>query len=333
MKVLFCRVTWMEFYRGKQGGDAIVGGGAYPNQTGQAGEVCNFEPHDGYVHGFVHPPGKTIDIKRIAHRVDESIDDAESIDNVLIVWVAPLKGGAPTVVVGWYRNATVFHNLKIFEPVPPIYDANGLAGHYRFKAASDDAVLLPVDARTLEIPTFQKGYMGQPLIWYADSEEGKSVVDRVLALVDGGSAPPRIKPRKTDPEHNAKVEKAAVRTVRKHFERLRYTVKSVEADNVGWDLEAKFGVRRCLRIEVKGLSGSGPVVELTPNEYEKFQEEADDYRLAIVTDALSRTPRLMICRFSGELREWVVEMEGKADGRMEVEPRSSARIRVVPASA
>ena len=134
----------MEFYRGRQGGDAIVGGGAYVNQRKKGGEVCNFEPLGGYVHGFVQSPGKTIDTKRIAHRVGESIDDAESIDNVLIVWVAPLKGRAPTVVVGWYRNATVFRNLQIFDSVPPIYDANGLAGHYRFKATSDDAVLLPV---------------------------------------------------------------------------------------------------------------------------------------------------------------------------------------------
>lgn len=88
-----------------------------------------------------------------------------------------------------------------------------------------------------------------------------------------------------------------------------------------------------MRIEVQGLSGSDPAVELTPNEYEKLQEEADDYHLAIVTDAISRTPLLMICRFSGERREWIVEMEGKADGGMEIEPRISARIRVVPAPA
>ena len=177
--------------------------------------------------------------------------------------------------------------------------------------------------------------MGRPNIWYADSPQAPLVVDQIRRLIKGKPGPPQSKTRKMDPEHNVKVEKAAVRTVRKYFERLGYTVESVERDNVGWDLEAKFGVRRCLRlrIEVKGLSGSGPVVELTPNEYEKFQEEADDYRLAIVTDALSRTPRLMICRFSGELREWIVEMEGKADGRMEIEPRSSARIRVVPVPA
>ena len=327
MRVLFCNVGWMEFYRGLGRGDAIKGGGSFVETEERGGEVCNFEPHDGFVYGYVQPTGKTIDTKRIAGH------DAESIDNVLIVWTAPLNGRFRRVVVGWYRNATVFREFKEFDRVPPVHEENELTG-YRFKAKADDAQRLPIDSRTFGIKKGKKGHMGHSNIWYADSEEGKSVVAQVLALMDGRSTPQPNKTRKTDPEHNAKVEKAAVRTVWEHFEGLGYTVESVEADNVGWDLEAELrGVRRCLRIEVKGLSGSGPVVELTPNEYEKFQEEADDYRLAIVTDALSRTPRLMICRFSGELREWVVEMEGKADGRMEVEPRSSARIRVVPASA
>ena len=91
------------------------GGGAWVEQTGRGGEVVNFAPHDGHVYGYVHHGSDQtpwpIDTKRIAHRVDESIDDAESIDNVLIVWVAPLEGRSPTVVVGWYRNATVFRNL------------------------------------------------------------------------------------------------------------------------------------------------------------------------------------------------------------------------------
>ena len=132
MRVLFCNVGWMEFYRGLSRGDAIKGGGSFVETEERGGEVCNFEPHGGFVYGYVRPPGKTIDTKRI---------------------------------------------------------------------------------------------------------------------------------------------------------------------------------------------------------YEKLQEKADDYRLAIVTDAISRTPRLMICRFSGERREWIVETEGKADGRMEIEPRSSARVRVVPAPA
>ena len=326
MRVLFCNVGWMEFYRGQGRGDAIKGGGSFVETEERGGEVCNFEPHGGFVHGYVRPPGKTIDTKRIAGH------DAESIDNVLIVWTAPRYGRSPTVVVGWYRNATVFRGFQEFGRMPPVHEENELTG-YRFRAKADDAELLSIDSRTFEIQKGKKGHMGHSNIWYADSDEGKSVVDRVLALVDGRPTFQRTKTRKTDPEHNAKVEEAAVRTVRKHFENLGYTVESVEKDNVGWDLEAYLGEKRRLRIEVKGLSGSGPVVELTPKEYKKLQEKADDYRLAIVTDAISRTPRLMICRFSGERRGWIVEMEGKADGRMEIEPRSSAMVRVVPAPA
>ena len=80
--------------------------------------------------------------------------------------------------------------------------------------------------------------MGQSNIWYADTAEGQPVVESVLALVNGTSRPPATRRGKTDPEHNANVEKAAVRVVRRHYSKLGYAVESVEEDNVGWDLEA-----------------------------------------------------------------------------------------------
>ena len=166
MRVLFCNVGWMEFYRGLGRGDAIKGGGSFVETEERGGEVCNFEPHDGFVYGYVRPPGKTIDTKRIAGY------DAESIDNVLIVWTAPRDGQSPTVVVGWYRNATVFRGFQEFVRVPPVHEEDELTG-YRFKAKADDAELLPIDSRTFKIRKHKKGLMGQSNIWYADSEEGE----------------------------------------------------------------------------------------------------------------------------------------------------------------
>ncbi len=322
----------MEFYGSRQGSGEIRGGGAWVEKKGWGGEIINFASHDGHVHGFVQA-GETMNIERIARRVGKTIDGAEFIDKVLIVWIAPRMGQSPTVVIGWYRNATVFRELKILSSVPKIYKENGLCGYYRFKTRISDAVLLPIDARTLEIPTSQKGYIGQHNIWYADSDKASLVVDQIKKLIKGKSRPPRSKIRKTDPEHNAKVERAAIRIVRKHFEKYGYTVESVESNNFGWDLEACLEGKPPLRIEVKGLFGSNPVVELTPNEHEKLQEKTDDYRLAIVTNATSSTPRLMICRFSGECQEWMVEMEGEVERRMDIQPRISARIRIVSALA
>ena len=319
MKILFCNIGWMELYRGQQTGASIKGGGAFVEKEGRGHEVCNFSDHDGFVYGYVEPPGKNLDIRRIAGY------ESDFVDGVLIVWTAPLNGRAPAVVVGWYKDATVYHAFRKFDRVPPVYEENRVNG-YRFKVKRENAVLLPVDSRTHEIPKHQKGLMGQSNIWYADTPEGKPIVKSVLALVNGTSRPQLTTRGMTDPEYKAKVEKAAIKVVRQYYIRLGYAVDSVEKDKIGWDLETRFGGRVRFRIEVKGLSGSEPGVGLTPNEYNKFDENAEDYRLAVVTDALSGAPRLLLCRFSAEQDKWIVD--GQDGLGIKVEERTSATVRV-----
>ena len=319
MNILFCNVGWMERYRGQQTGASIKGGGAFVEREGRGHEVCNFYDHEGFVYGYVESPGKNLDIKRIAGH------ESDFVDGVLIVWTAPLNGQAPAVVVGWYKDATVYRAFRKFDRVPPVHKKN-LVNGYRFKVKRENTVLLPVDSRTHEIPKHQKGLMGQANIWYADTPEGKPVVKSVLALVNGAPRPPAAKRGKTDPEHKAKVEKAAIKVVCQHYTKLGYAVDSVEKDNVGWDLEIRFGGRVRFRIEVKGLSGSGIGVGLTPNEYNKFKENAEDYRLAIVTDALSGTSKLLFCRFSAEQDKWIVD--GQDGHEIKIEPRTGAMVRV-----
>ena len=319
MGILFCNIGWMEFYRGQQTGDKIVGGGAYVNEHGHGFEVCNFVVHKGFVYGSVETPGKNINIRRICGR------DADSVNGVLIIWTAPREGHAPAVVVGWYRDATVYRSYQKFDSVPPMHKSNRVDG-YRFKVKRQNAVLLPVDSRAHTIPKHRKGLMGQSNIWYADTTEADQIVQGVRALVAGQSLPAENARGATDPEHNAKVEKAAVNAVYEHYVKLGYVVESVEMDNVGWDLEAKLGEKARIRIEVKGLSGPEPRVGLTPNEYDKFVEEAADYRLAIVTGAISETPELRICRFSTELGRWTID--GHEGCTIKVERRTSAMVQV-----
>ena len=77
---------------------------------------------------------------------------------------------------------------------------------------------------------------------------------------------------------------------------------------------------------MKGLSGQEASVGLTPNEYEKFRLNAHDYRLAIVTCAISDSPTLRICRFSAELGKWVIdEQEGR---EVEIKERTGAIVSV-----
>jgi hypothetical protein len=53
-----------------------------------------------------------------------------------------------------------------------------------------------------------------------------------------------------------------------------WKVDDVSDQNKGWDLEATKG-GATLYLEVKGLSGSQILVELTPNEFGRMQEYAD----------------------------------------------------------
>ena len=218
----------------------------------------------------------------------------------------------------------MFRNYQNFQKTPRAQSQNGIDG-YRIKALAKGATLLPIDARVFEIPRQVKGGMGQSNVWYADSPESAPLVKKIRSMIKDGSissVPKNKRGKSQDQYKKVKVEKAAIRACCIHFENLGYDVVSVEKDNVGWDLVAKAG-RSSLRIEVKGLSGTIFSIELTPNEYNAFTQQASDYRLAVVVNALE-SPSLSICRYSDEQGVWIVENE--EDRALEIKVKQSASI-------
>lgn len=319
MTLLFCNVGWMERYQGLDSGDAISGGGSYVKEEGRGHEICNFVDVNGVVYGYVQPPGQQIDIARIGANPNE-----EFISGITVVWTATRPTGG-TAVVGWYKNATVFREYQKHQTFPNLHRKNGVDGYW-IRADSTDAKILAVDERTCEIPRQVKGGMGQSNIWYADSPESAQTVKRVNDLLKGKRAITPAKQsvsRQQDQERKAQIEKAAIRASCSHFESLGYSIKSVEKDNVGWDLVATSG-KTTLNIEVKGLSGDNFAIELTPNEYKAFVAESESYRLAVVVSALNK-PALYVCRYSREQMAWVVE--GHGNRHLDVQAKESAVIR------
>ncbi|MGE0377144.1 MAG: DUF3883 domain-containing protein [Planctomycetaceae bacterium] len=127
--------------------------------------------------------------------------------------------------------------------------------------------------------------------------------------------------RSPDPLRRQEVEAAAVRCIVDRFTSKGYAVRSVESDNVGWDLEAVKGSRKLL-LEVKGLSGSELCIELTPNEYAKLQEHRQSYRLCVVTNALT-IPKVALFEYSNKDNCWIDQF-GR---RLNIEERIAARCR------
>lgn len=321
MMVLFCNIGWMEHYQGLNAGDKIIGGGSYVKEEGRGHEICNFSPFRKVLYGCVQPPGAKIDIERIGAGPRDN-----SVGGVTVIWTATRPTGG-TAVIGWYKDATVYRDYQKFSKAPAIHRQNSIDGHW-VSAPLNKAKLLPVDERTLEIPRQVKGGMGQANVWYADKPESARTVKQVLELVGGKKIKrQRTKGRKgkQDQERKVKIEQTAIHLCFTHFEGLGYSVESVEKDNLGWDLEAKSG-RTLLRIEVKGLSGDGFSVELTPNEFNAFSEMSAGYRLAVVTNALN-SPELYVCRYSNERKSWVID--DRADRSLQIEIKQSASIRCI----
>lgn len=52
MKVLFCNIAWMMYYRGVTADDKPVGGGAYIEKYGDGSDVVNFLPDPAELCGY-----------------------------------------------------------------------------------------------------------------------------------------------------------------------------------------------------------------------------------------------------------------------------------------
>ncbi|MEZ2679781.1 MULTISPECIES: protein NO VEIN domain-containing protein [Providencia] len=324
MSILFCNIGWMSNYAGISG-DEIKYGGSYIDKNKIGGEIINFFPCNGRFYGYVRNRGD-FNLKNFTS--DKTIIKKGYIDGVDIVWVA--KGDKGRVIVGWYKNARVYSKRQIITKelgLPLVGDSlkkqnmvseldeNDEEGYYRFVANQEDCVLLPIRNRTFEFPS-GKGFMGQTPFWYGKSDESKVFVEKVKKYINMhhqsiDNTKEVVKNNSSflnsTVEQRLKTEKAAIQYVWGYYTNLGYELKSVEKDNLGWDLEARKN-NKILKIEVKGLYGLGKQIQLSPNEYKYFLKNDSDYRLCIVNDALSDIkPNLFICFYDKTSKSWLIE--------------------------
>lgn len=323
-RLVYVNVAWMARYQGPSG-DKAEGNFGFLKTNDTAHESWNFEALRGKVYGYV-PRSAEIKIARLgASRSDESIAD------VTVVWIARDPRTKRTVIVGWYPNATIHRDAEHLQ----MKRSAGFNVGYQIEAPSADAVLLPTDARMYPIPTAkEKGNLGQSPVWYGKSPAFNG---DVLAYIKRGGTTLKAAaktPRQADPELRRKVEQAAVNHAIAHYTSeaggLR-SVRSVEKDGEGWDLEATGADGEVLKIEVKGLSGKDLVVELTPNEFEKMQsaEHRKNYVIYVLLEALERTAKAQIFRHDAIRSKGADLIWLNDDGqRLKIEKRIAARLSV-----
>ena len=110
MKILFCNIAWLDYYKGiYEGVDEPVGGGDYVKKTRDAHEKYNFEAieiygdEDKYCLGYVEVKGtKTSPGQLHIEKINgcEDMAGADSVDDVLVVYCAKHPAHNLTTVVG-----------------------------------------------------------------------------------------------------------------------------------------------------------------------------------------------------------------------------------------
>jgi hypothetical protein len=307
-KIIFFNTGWMKDYKGLNSSDKIKGGGRSVDDGGFGHEIMNFAPHKGQMYGYVESRNGAINLERLF------VGAGNKVEHVLVIWIASSPGKG-SVIVGWYKDATVYRNHKS-APIGSRRVYKGEKLGYYVKAKQSNCKLLPIDERVFKILRQKKGWLGQSNVWYADTESSnilkfkQEVIEYVLKGKNIRQVPEVKKKnfvyRQIDPVKRKKIETNAVRIVTNYYKRLGYVVSSVEKDNVGWDLEAYFGESETLYLEVKGLSGREVCIELTPNEYSKVLDKnlRNKYRICVVVNAENLKSKPHIFYWSPEVKNW-----------------------------
>ena len=203
MKILFCNIAWMDYYKGiVKGVDEPRNGGSYVTENGDAHEAYNFAsvylsedvgyPEGEYCLGFVETKSTN---KNTRNQLKiEKIDGCElckkenEVEDVLVIYCAkyPDSMVQETYVVGWYKHATVYRYYETLE------FSDGKDGvfyqDYNAIARKENCVLLPRAARrksnVWRVPRKSSGMsygFGQANVWFAS---GRSKNNNLNAFLD-----------------------------------------------------------------------------------------------------------------------------------------------------
>lgn len=164
MNILFCKVGWCNYYNGNIL-DKPFRGGRY-NETQIGHEIHNYVNCNGTYYGYVQSVGDTIKLERLGANSKDKF-----LNNVLVVWVSLSNIWGP-VIVGWYKNATVYrkHQDVPFEAM----QNRQLADHNFYNIRSNDVYLIPPKNRTFTVYGF-----GQSNVWYGDEETNNKVIEYI----------------------------------------------------------------------------------------------------------------------------------------------------------
>ncbi len=159
-RVIFNKVGWMKYYGARPEDDA--------HDNADAGDARNFEVIDGKHRG--HIQAKSVNLKRLGTRHAT----ASFQMGVTVVSVATHPDSGAQFVVGWQHSCWAHASRQELDGRSFLYECN-----------PEDAVILPLEARTHEIPSGKEG-MGQTRHTFAQDTHGndRAWVQEAIAFIE-----------------------------------------------------------------------------------------------------------------------------------------------------
>lgn len=203
-RFLVCNVARMDSYDGLGKGVTIGSGASFVEDEGWGNEIYNFRRHKGRFYGGLFPGRfkdryKDINISNIG-----ALPDHDEIHGVTVIWTAPRPSGG-TFVVGWYKNATVYRKEQDAPQGSRRQNPKRKSescGYY-VEASAKDGKCLEKDLRTVKVPRFKKGGMGQSSVWFAHRTPlGRKFLQKVTPLIQNGELAVSKKLRRRNPNYH-----------------------------------------------------------------------------------------------------------------------------------
>lgn len=295
-KLRWIKFGWSEYYRGGlvDGNFGWLNANRGQENAGRGHEAFNFMPFaDGKYRCYVPPQAK--------HYPPWNEDNTAW--TVVCLAKDPKRKGIH--VVGWYENATF---LGEWEPSNGVGIVDGHASHCTI---AHSEFLIPPEKRTKPFsdPSVRQGkfsFLSGPGVKVNANKQ------RVLRLLNArvatlrpvavrnpdDSNAPSPESDASDPlfgfgtaEHRREVELKAEDVVVAHYGAKGFEAERVADRNCGWDFIFKKG-QIVYNVEVKGTSGAEERLFLTRNEFGHRLD--DNWRLAMVTNALGKRPKVKI---------------------------------------
>ena len=180
-RILFCNIAYMQYYDYEVIEEKPKHGGLYVSATGDALEKNNFHVcEDGKLRGFVetkyrdsYSSAKLPNSIRIEN-IDPCHKNKNSIDNVTVVFCAYSDELKSTVIVGWYKNATVLRQRETYKE-----------RQFNLICDSANGTLLKISDRKFIVPRARGGTFGfgQANLWYAKEDRAAHYVEDVMEYI------------------------------------------------------------------------------------------------------------------------------------------------------